>query len=91
MPACVRDLAGMAIDPIGMRRGVALILGGQGGFDARTASQVKEMMATAGPGGINEHQIDSFMRTKGYDMPSLIRMFGGAPGIMRNLSGCPGR
>lgn len=83
----VRDIAGMSMDPIGMRRMAVKILEGRGGFDEKTKAQVNEMMATAGPGGINEHQIDAFMRGHGYDLPSMIRQFGGAPGLMRNLSG----
>ncbi len=83
----IRDTAGMAYDPIGMRRGLVSMILAQGGIpDAKSRGEIQDMMTTAGVGGANEHQIDAMMRSHGFELPNMIRQFGGAGGIMKNLS-----
>ncbi len=85
--ARARDIAGMAFDPIGMRQGLMTMLLDQGAIgDPGARKEVEAMMATAGPGGANANQLDKMMRKHGFNMPDLIRQFGGGEGIMRNLS-----
>ena len=84
----VRDIAGMAMDPIGLRRGlVEMILSKEGLPNAAAQTEVESMLDKAGLGGLSEHQMDATMRKYGYNLPQLIRQMGGPEGVQRNMTG----
>lgn len=80
----VRDRAGMRWDPIGARMNLVSMLMDQGQFkDEKIRNEISTMMAGAGPGGMNEHDIDRFFHQERFGRLNI-------PGIMRAMGG-PGK